>query len=212
VANKSSLIDQCRKPTGWIGRFQLWSMNSRHSKVTDWGLAHVSIGQAFKVLDVGCGGGRTISKLAAIATEGKVYGIDHSEESVAASRKTNAKRVGSGRVEIQQGWVSRLPFPADMFDLVTAVETHFFWPNLPGDIREILRVLKSGGTLIIIAEIYKGAGTRTGKLAEKYFPMAGMTLLTPADHRDLFAEAGYTDVEVLEKPEKGWICCLGKKP
>ena len=32
------MINQCRKPTGWLGRFVLWSMNSSHSKVTDWGL------------------------------------------------------------------------------------------------------------------------------------------------------------------------------
>lgn len=212
MANKSTLLDQCRKPSGWVGRFQLWSMNSRHSKVTDWGLTHVSVGQAFKILDVGCGGGRTISKLAAIATEGQIYGIDHSEESVAASKRANAKWAGSGRAEIRQGSVSQLPFPVGMFDLVTAVETHFFWPSLPGDMREIFRVLKSGGTLIIIAEIYKGATTKTARLTEKYLPLSGMTLLTPDEHRDLFAGAGYSDVEVFEKSERGWICCTGKKP
>ena len=210
MADKGTLLDQCRKPAGWVGRFQLWTMNSRHSKVTDWGLAHVSIGRAFNILDVGCGGGRTISKLAAIATEGKVYGIDHSEESVAASKRTNARLVSGGRAEIRQGSVSQLPFPDGMFDLVTGVETHFFWPNLPGDVREIFRVLKPGGTLIIIAEIYKGAPTKTGRLAEKYLPLSGMTLLTPGEHRDLFTGAGYSDVQVFEKSEKGWICCTGK--
>jgi ubiquinone/menaquinone biosynthesis C-methylase UbiE len=56
-------------------------MNSRHSKVTDWGLSHVSVEKNATVLDVGCGGGRTISKLAAIVTHGKVYGVDFSKES-----------------------------------------------------------------------------------------------------------------------------------
>src|SRR5256885_11876107 len=40
-----------------------------------------------------------------------------------------------GRVEIRHGSVSDLPFPDGMFDLVTALETHFWWPNLPGDMR-----------------------------------------------------------------------------
>jgi SAM-dependent methyltransferase len=40
-----------------------------------------------------------------------------------------------------------------MFDIVTAVKTHFWWPNLPSDMREVFRVLKPGGTLIFIAEI-----------------------------------------------------------
>jgi ubiquinone/menaquinone biosynthesis C-methylase UbiE len=45
-------------------------MNARHSKVTDWGLSQASIGKQDIILDVGCGGGRTVSKLAAIATKG----------------------------------------------------------------------------------------------------------------------------------------------
>ena len=48
--------------------------------------------------------------------------------------------------------MSQLPFPAGTFDVVTAVETHFWWPNLPTDMREVFRVLKTGGKLIVIAE------------------------------------------------------------
>ena len=43
-------------------------MNLGHENMTDWGLGHVTVGSHFKVLDVGCGGGRTIEKLAAMAT------------------------------------------------------------------------------------------------------------------------------------------------
>ena len=101
------------------------------------------------ILDIGCGGGRTIYKLAAIATKGKVYGVDSSETSVAASRKTNEECIKSRRVEILHGSVSHLPFPDQMFALATAVETHFYWPDLPADMREVSRVLKPGGALVI---------------------------------------------------------------
>jgi ubiquinone/menaquinone biosynthesis C-methylase UbiE len=67
--------------------------------------------------------------LAATATDGNVYGVDYSEESVAASQRTNAHGIETGRVEIRLGSVSQLPFSDDMFDLVTAVETHFWWPD-----------------------------------------------------------------------------------
>src|SRR5713226_3573953 len=149
-------INQCSKPTGWLGRFTLWRMNSSHSRLTDWGLGHMAIENHSTILDVGCGGGRTVSKLAAIATQGKVYGVDYSEESVAASKRTNAHWIALGRVEIRYGSVCHLPFSDGMFDLVTAVETHFWWPNLPGDMREVFRVLKPGGTLIVIAESIRG--------------------------------------------------------
>lgn len=187
-------------------------MNSSHSKLTDWGLGHISIENHDTILDVGCGGGRTVSKLAAIATQGKVYGIDYSDVSVAATKKTNAQWIDLRRVEIRHGSVSQLPFPDSMFDLVTAVETHFWWPNLPGDMREVFRVLKPGGTLIFIAEIYKGANTMAAKLAEKYASRTGMALLSVDEHRELFTNAGYSKVQVIEEHNKGWICSIGTKP
>jgi len=117
-----------------------------------------------------------------------------------------------GRVEVNRGSVSQLSFQEDTFDLVTAVETHFWWPNLPTDMREVFRVLKTGGKLIVIAEVYKGANTTVAKLAEKYASQAGMKMLDVDQHRELFAQAGYSDVQVVTEPDKGWICGIGRKP
>ncbi len=153
-----------------------------------------------------------MSKLAALASEGKVYGVDFSKESIALARRTNRRWIALGRAEIQEGSVSQLPFAEDTFDLVTAVETHFWWPDLPADMRELLRVLKPGAKLVIIAEVYKGAAAKTAKLAEKYLPLSGMTLLTANEHRDLFANAGFSDIQVIEESGKGWICVVGRKP
>jgi len=186
-------------------------MNSSHSKLTDWGLAHISIEKHSTILDVGCGGGRTVSRLAAMAAQGKIYGVDYSEDSVAATKSFNAPSIAAGHVEVRDGSVSQLPFSDGMFDLVTAVETHFWWPDLPADMREIFRVLKSGGKFIVIAEVYKGATTTAARLAEKYASRTGMTLLSVDEHRELFANAGYSDVQVIEECGKGWICGIGRK-
>jgi ubiquinone/menaquinone biosynthesis C-methylase UbiE len=205
-------VNQCQKPAGLLGRFVLWNMNSRHSKVTDWGLSYISIDNRDTILDAGCGGGRTVNKLAAIASQGKVYGVDFSGASVAFARRINKQWIDADRVGIREASVSQLPFSEHVFDLVVAVETHFWWPDLPSDMREVLRVLKPGGALIIIAEVYKGANTVTAKLAEKYALLSGMRLLTANEHRELFTNAGYSDVKILEEPRKGWICGIGKKP
>ena len=125
--------------------------------------------------------------------------------------KVNAHSIKSGRVEIHEGSVSELPFAADTFDLVTAVETHFWWPDLPAGMREILRVLKPDGRLAIIAEIYKGAETKTAKLAERYISKSGMKLLSSEEHRQLFADAAFADIQIITEPAKGWICGIGKK-
>ena len=96
-------------------------MNRGHAALTVWGLEQVAVQRRATILDVGCGGGVTVARLAAMASEGKIYGIDYSAESVAASRKENHGRISLGQVEIVLGSVSRLPFPDQMFDLVTAV-------------------------------------------------------------------------------------------
>ncbi len=212
MTSTSARVSQCQKPMGWLGRVVLWNMNSRHSKVTDWGLQHISIEKQDIILDAGCGGGRTVGKLAAIATQGKVYGVDYSSASVAVSRKTNREGIDSGRIEIHEASVSQLPFPDGMFDLVTAVETHFWWPDLPGDMREVFRVLKPSGKLVLIAEVYKGANALTSKLVEKYAPRTGLKLLSVDEHRELFANAGFSDIQIVTDPDKGWICSIGRKP
>jgi ubiquinone/menaquinone biosynthesis C-methylase UbiE len=76
-------------------------------------------------------GGRTVNKLATIATQGKVCGVDYSEESVAFTKRSNARWIEAGRVEIRQASVSELPFPDNTFDVITAVETHYFWLTCP---------------------------------------------------------------------------------
>jgi ubiquinone/menaquinone biosynthesis C-methylase UbiE len=214
VSAADKVIAQCRNPSGFFGRFILWDMNRHHSKLTDWGLSHVSIGKKDAILDVGCGGGRTINKLASMATAGIVHGIDYSEASVASARKTNRRLIDAGRVEIQQASVSKLPFADNTFELVTAIETHLFWPDLPNDFGEIFRVLHLGGKLLIVAEIYKGGKHLEGvrkTIFDKHLA-AHMNLLTPDEHRELLTRAGFSDVQVLEDLDKGWICAVGKKP
>jgi ubiquinone/menaquinone biosynthesis C-methylase UbiE len=206
----SKLLDQCRKPTGWFGRLLLRDFNRHHSKLTDWGLRHIAIEQHDTLLDVGCGGGRTVHKLAGIATAGKVYGIDFSEESVNVSRRTNQRWITLGRVEILHASVSTLPFSDHLFDLVSAVETHFFWPDLVADMQEVLRVLKPRGKLIIIAEAYKGG--KHDKVLQKLAGLMNMALLSVNEYRELFSRAGYSEVQIFEDYDKGWICGIGKKP
>ncbi len=204
------LARQVRKPSRWIGRPFAWLMNSSHSNLTDWGLQHVQIEKNFTVLDIGCGGGRTIQKLAAVATEGKVYGVDYAQGSVAASRNKNAATISGGRVNIQQGSVSQLPLTDNMFDLATAIETQYYWPDLPNDMREILRVLKPGGTLLVIAETYRGG--RGSQLTAPIMRLLGSSSLSAEDQRDLFTKASYVDVQIFEEQRKGWICARGRKP
>jgi SAM-dependent methyltransferase len=200
------LIRQCRKPHSLLGRFFLWEMGQRHMDLTGWGLSHVAIKSNFRILDVGCGGGRTVARLATMAATGSVSGLDYSRASVAASLRTNRDAVADGRVAIYHGSVSSLPFPDRNFDLVTAVETHFYWPNLTADLREIRRVLKPDGKVVIIAEVYKLSRFDPTNLVMK---MLSASYLSEDEHREALASAGYDDIEVLTDRRKGWLCAIG---
>ena len=201
------VLNQFRKPTRWGGRFFIWVMNLRHSGLTDWGLTQVRIGPQFTILDVGCGGGRTVEKLATQASDCVVCGVDHADGSVAAAWQRNKHLVAAGRVEIQQASVSRLPYPDSRFDLVTAVETHYYWPDLPDDLKEIRRVTKRSGTLLIIAEAYKGS--RFGFIDQFAMKALRATLASPDELRVAIVGAGFGNVEVTLHPNGKWICARG---
>jgi ubiquinone/menaquinone biosynthesis C-methylase UbiE len=204
------LLNQFRRPTRWFGRIVAWTMNHSHSAMTDWGLNHLEIGPQFTILDVGCGGGRTIEKLAAHATDGLVCGIDHAAGSVAASRQRNARLIAAGRVDIRDASVSQLPFPNDRFDLVTAVETHYYWPDLVSDLKEIRRVIRPGGALLILAEHHKGG--RLDTLVKVAMKALRATHLSLDEYRALLAEAGYRNVRVASHPNGRWFCALASVP
>ncbi|HXT14212.1 MAG TPA: class I SAM-dependent methyltransferase [Gemmatimonadaceae bacterium] len=201
---------QCRRPTWILGRLIARSMNASHVRLTAWGLSHLSIGPEATVLDIGCGGGQTIKTLASMAANGKVFGVDYAPASIATARATNAKQIATGSVDIRPASVSNLPFPADMFDVVTAVETHYYWPDLQHDLEEVRRVLKPGGRLMILAEAYRGK--RLDFLFWPVMALLGARYLTRAEHARALEGAGYRDVEVLEERTHGWICALGSKP
>ena len=199
---------QVKKPTRFVGRIFARLMNDSHSALTDWALTHLKIDKGATVLDVGCGGGRTIEKLAHIAAS--VYGIDYAAGSIGESQSHNKRLIAEGRVHVQRASVSQLPFTRDLFDVVTAIETQYYWPDLAKDMREILRVLKPGGRLMIVAESYKGG--RNDWLLGPVMKLIGSNRLSAEDQRALFQSAGYTEIELFEELRKGWLCCIGQKP
>jgi SAM-dependent methyltransferase len=204
------LCQQVRKPSGWFGKRIAGTMNLSHAKMTDWALQQVSVPKDGTILDIGCGGGLTIRRLAAMASAGKVFGLDYSPASVAVSSATNAQEIEAGRVEIKHGSVASLPFADCTLDLVTAVETHYYWPDLPANLREILRVLMPGGTFALIAETYRGGPFRL--LYAIVMPLLRAKFLSDQEHRDLLSQTGFIDVETRHRSGKNWILATGRKP
>ncbi|MBN2178078.1 MAG: methyltransferase domain-containing protein [Deltaproteobacteria bacterium] len=202
-------VRQCRKPQGFLGRVVGRAMNAGHSKVRRWGLSYISSESYVSVLDIGCGGGAALRDMASIFPRAKLYGIDYSQDMVLLAKKVNKGLMEKGRIEINQGSVSSLPFADNTFDLVTAFEAYYFWPDLHNDLQEIKRVLLPGGTLLLVNEVYENE--KFQERNRKWASWADMHLHTPAGYREFLTAAGYETIEVHESVERNWISALGIK-
>ncbi len=186
-----SFFSQCARPEGSLGRVMLSFMNYTHAPLTNWGLKLVNIQDGWTMLDVGCGGGFTIRRLLKRSKDAQVYGIDISEESVAKAKKVNAD-VLEKQVFVTLGSAEKLPYENEKFDLVTAIETVYFWPNLPGCLQEVHRVLKPGGKFAILVEVVDSDSKWTSVVE-------GMTAYTPEQIKSLLDNAGFTQTEIHRK-------------
>lgn len=202
------LMDQFRRPTGLRGRFVAALMNRGHKQLTLWGLAHVKIQPDYVILDVGCGGGKTVNQLAQTAFLGKVFGVDYSADMVEYSKKVNRKLISKDRVEIIEGSVEEMAFSDDFFDLAIAIETYYFWPSFSDALREIRRVLKHDGNLLFVNEMVKD-----GEYEVKHAKTIKKTHahLIPLDKiKDTLRTFGFIDVQVFTKADSPWNAILAK--
>ena len=200
---------QYRCPKGALGRQVATDMNKHHWDLTTWGLKHVTTKPGFVVLDAGCGGGKTISRLARRANQGKVYGLDQSADMVDYSGQINRKLIAKNRAEIIHGSVEKTGFKDEFFDLVTAVETCYFWSNLADAFMEIKRVLKKGGYLLIISEMIKD-GTYEVENAE-VIAKTQVHLAALEEMQRILRSAGYEAVKVYRKRKSNWNAILTQK-
>ena len=195
---------QFSRPSSLMGRLLLRSMNIGHSRLHQWGLKAAGIQLTDRVLDVGCGGGKAISRILE-ETRREVAGVDHSPEAVKTARSVNRAAVSSGRLRIVESSVESLPFRDGFFDVVTAFETTYFWPELQAGLTEIHRVLNRGGRLVIANEFADraSAGAWAGRLNMR---VPDSEALAGAAY-----EAGFLMVDVSVHPHNGWLRLVAAK-
>ncbi|WP_212935707.1 class I SAM-dependent methyltransferase [Bacillus hominis] len=190
------LIEQAKNPRGTIGSSMLYIMNAAHTRLTNWALQKIHIREDAVILDIGCGGGKTIHSLSRLTPHGKIYGIDYSEQAVENSKKTNTKDVETEKVIIHQASVSSIPYTTNFFNLITAFQTHYFWPDVEHDMKEVFRILKPNGSFLLVAETFK-------------IQYHMNKFKTTEELVNLFYKTGFTSVQCYE--ERGCLCVIGNK-
>ena len=201
-----SFFENTRKPTGFGGKVMVAMMNVGHSAVARWGLQFLELTPDAKVLDCGCGGGANMKRLLKKCPNGAVTGIDYSSVSVEKSKKLNAKTIAEGHCRVLEASVAMLPFENEEFDVVTAFETVYFWPDLPQCFQEVYRVLKPGGTFLICNES-NGDTDKDEKWTEI---IGGMTIYRDVELKAVMQEAGFMNIQIHKNP-KDWLCVIGQK-
>ncbi len=144
---------QYSNPEGAGGRMVLERMNEHHVPLWDEMLMRLPPVMDGAVLDVGCGGGGLLARLAERYPYAMLTGVDVSEDALGYTRAVNSGLAEEGRLELLMASVDDLPFGDGSFDLVTASETYFFWPDLGAGLGEISRVLSPGGVLAVASEL-----------------------------------------------------------
>lgn len=202
---------QLGNPQGWPGRVVGWVLTKNNRSINAWIVQLLDIQPADHILEVGCGPGLAIQGFAARAKEGLVAGIDPSPIMVEQARKRNAAAIKAGRVEIQQGEASTLPYPDASFDKVVAVHVIYFWSDAVVTLQELRRVLQPGG-VVAIGFLLKEHQPR---VTQKAFAQTGATLYSVAeDVAALLAAAGFTQIRVeMQRGFRGrpGCCALGQK-
>jgi len=137
---------------------------------------HAGIRPGARVLDAACGTG--VVAVTAARVGARVSGLDLTPELLAAARD-NA-RIAGVDIDFHDGDVEDLPFEGDTFDVVLSQYGHIFAPRPDVAVAEMLRVLKSGGTIAFSTwppDLYVG---RLFALVARYMPPAGVNMPSPA--------------------------------
>jgi SAM-dependent methyltransferase len=198
---RQHLISQFHRPRGVVGRAVGWFMAHRGSnrRRNIWVVGLLDLQPTDRVLEVGFGPGIAIAELARRVTQGRVYGIDHSEVMVRQATRRNAAAVRAGRVELLHAPVDRLPTFDTPFDVILAVNSLGFWPDPAQRLSELRDLLRPGGRIALVSQP-RCAGAN-----------AGTTERAGRELRDRLTAAGLTDTRVetldLDPPV---ACVIGR--
>lgn len=141
------LARQFARPSGLVGRYLIApALNRIGRKLNRLALDLLEPRAGEALLDVGIGGGGLLKRLRTVQP-GRLAGVDISEAAV-----SRARRRLPNSTEIVRAGVEELPFEDASFDAAASVSVLHFWPDLDPPFREIARVLRPGGRLVLVFE------------------------------------------------------------
>lgn len=164
-------------------------MEQEHLPITLPVLEKMRLAPTENVLDVGCGAGWLSGRLARLVPQGRVVGMDVSDEMIRRARRAS---VDFEHLMFVTGEVKEIPWEPNFFSHAISVESSYYWPDPAAGIRELFRVLKPGGSAWILINYYRDNphSHQWGEL------LAVKThLLSAEDWSEFFRAAGFAKVQ-----------------
>ncbi|MBT2234964.1 class I SAM-dependent methyltransferase [Nonomuraea sp. NEAU-A123] len=197
------LVRQAHHPRGIVGWAIGWMFAHRPSnrQRNIWAVSLLDVRPTDRVLEIGFGPGVAIAEFAGRATQGHVFGIDHSQAMVRQATRRNAAAVRAHRVHLTHASVEQLPNFGDSLDAILAVNSVGFWPDPVARLRELRRLLRPTGRIALVSQPRCPGATRD------------TTTRAAQELHDMLTQAGFTHlrVETLEL-DPPVACVLADNP
>ncbi len=194
------------KPHGEEGIETIKNMNENHRDISEFAFECINVGNNDKIIDIGCGGGVNIEKFLKL-TDNNVDGLDYSEVSVAESIKRNQNAVYEKRCEVMQADVSDMPIENEIYDLATAFETIYFWPDIANTFKEVSRILKPNGQFMIA----QGTDGNHPDDEKWLSTVEGMSVYTADELEKYLLNAGFNSVKSFKKENDYILVVIAQK-
>jgi ubiquinone/menaquinone biosynthesis C-methylase UbiE len=188
--SKADAPSLAEKPLGLKGKLLAYLMNGMHRAEYKAVSGALGLDPEDVLIEIGCGSGYFLHKYGAPAAS--VAGIDHSPDMVALATQRNRCRVRAGRAEIRLGEAACLPWDSDHFTAAVAIATFMFWPEPLAALKEIHRVLRPRGRLVIGLGWNADDGLDHTAHVKKY----GIRLYSSREMERLLDEAGFIGISI----------------
>jgi SAM-dependent methyltransferase len=194
------LQGQFALPQGLLGRLVGWWMAHENERMNRLAVKTLDVQSRDDVLEIGFGPGQAIELLVQRTAADYIAGVDPSEVMLDEARRRNSEAVDAGRVELAQATVEDLPFGDGRFSKVFAVSNFGIWNSPERGLREIKRVLRDDGLLLMCLR---------RSVRRKYpWTSPGISARELESDKQLLVDHGFRNVHVMQRHLDRRIACL----
>src|SRR5712672_539730 len=171
-------------------------MEHHHSDITEQTLALMDIQPEDRILDLGCGTGWASRRMARIASEGEVVGLDVADEML-----RRAEQASSAFRNVRYAWGSaeKIPEADNAFSKVLSVESFYYYADQGKALDELRRVMSPEAKLFILINLYKDNHYSLRWVSEL---KVRVQALSESEYKALLEKHGFRNVEARRIPDR----------